>query len=133
VRDKAGAPGGLQFKHGKCVFVPPDKLRASSSPLQAVPESQFNEFIPPVRALPAEGEAGVRAKGEAGVRGRGGIHAQYGGDPLKVSSPLKVRQLLASTTLSRFDFDKEDDQVRGMRQKYLDEVSFDKLNCSYES
>ena len=107
MRDKAGPPGGLQFKHGKWVFVPPDKLRASSSPQEAVPESQFGAFIPPVQALPAEGEAGVR--------GRGGKKGQYGGDD--------GRELRTSAKLSRFDFDREDDKVRAMRQKYQDEVT----------
>jgi hypothetical protein len=72
-----------------------------------VPESQFGAFIPQVRALPAEGEAGVR--------GRGGEHGQYGGDD--------VRELRTSAKLSRFDFDREDDKVRAMRQKYQDEVT----------
>jgi len=30
VKEKAGPPGEMQFKDGKCVFVPADKLHASS-------------------------------------------------------------------------------------------------------
>ena len=76
--------------------------------MEAVPESQFGAFIPPVRELPAEEGAGVR--------GQGGINAQYGGDD--------VRELRASSAkLSRFDFDREDDKVRAMRQKYQEKVT----------